>query len=136
MTVTNSLSPLQLRLRRFRRIKRGFYSFCMLLGAYALSLANPLLVNNKALVVRYQGSYYFPLFEMYRGEFFGQTHAHGERNLGEADYRELKKQFAGTREGNWVLLPFYPYHPNESLLHLPGSPPQADRERSAGHPVP
>jgi len=123
MTVTTSLSPMQLRLRRFRRIKRGFYAFCVLLGAYMLSLLNPLLVNNKALVVGYQGSYYFPLFGMYRGEFFGQTLVHGEHNLGEADYRELKKQFAGTGEGNWVLLPLYPYHPNESLLHLPGSPP-------------
>ena len=135
MTATRSLSPLQLRFRRFRRIKRGFYAFCVLLGVYMLSLLNPLLVNNNALLVCYRGSYYFPLFVMYRGDFFGQTHVHGERNLGEADYRELKKQFAGTGEGNWVLLPLYPYHPNESLLHLPGSPPIGHPDRTGWGPM-
>ena len=123
MNATKSLSPFQLRLRRFRRIKRGYFAFWLLLAVYALSLMNPLLVNDKALVLYYQGSYYFPLFGTYRGEFFGQTHVHGERNLGEADYRELKRQFAEDGEGNWLWLPLYPYHPNESLLHLHGSPP-------------
>ncbi len=73
--------------------------------------------------MRYQGGYYVPLLGNYRGEFFGQTHAHGERNLGAADYRELQRQFAEAGNGDWVLLPLYPYHPNESLLHLSGSPP-------------
>jgi microcin C transport system permease protein len=95
----------------------------VLAGLYLLSLFNGLLINNKALVVRYRGSYYFPLFARYPGDSFGQTHAYGERNLGEANYRELKDQFAAAGRGDWVLLPPFPYHPNESLLHLPGSPP-------------
>ena len=118
-----SLSPLRLRLRKFRRLKRGYYAFILLAGAYVLSLLNPLLVNNTALIVRYNGAFYFPLFKFHLAETFGQTHVHGERHLGETNYRELKKQFAKQGRGNWVVLPPYPYHPNESLLAALKSPP-------------
>jgi microcin C transport system permease protein len=104
-------------------MRRGYYAFLVLVVAYTLSLLSPLLINSKALVVRYQGSWYFPLLTHYQGEFFGQTHAYGERNLGECEYRELRRQFAAAGSGDWVLLPPYPYHPNESLLHMPGVPP-------------
>ena len=43
--------------------------------------------------------------------------------IGEPDYRALKKQFAAQGGGNWVLMPPYPYGPNESLLDDSGSPP-------------
>ncbi len=121
--MAKSVSPFRLRLRRFRRIKRGYYSFLLLAGLYIVSLFNVVLVNNKAIVVRYEGQYYFPFFKWYSGEFFGQTHAYGERNIGECEYRELKRQFSEADEGNWVLLPPYPYHPNEMLLQVAGSPP-------------
>jgi microcin C transport system permease protein len=88
-----------------------------------LSLLSPLLINDRALLVRYGEGWYFPVLTRYRGEVFGQTHAYGERNLGECEYRELKRQFAAAGGGDWVLLPLYPYHPNESLLHLSGVPP-------------
>jgi microcin C transport system permease protein len=45
--------------------------------------------------------------------------------LGEPNYRELKKKFAQDGNGNWVVLPLYPYNATESLLDLPGSPPHA-----------
>ena len=44
----------------------------------------------------------------------------GRTAFGEPDYRALKKQFAERGRGNWVLMPPYPYGPNESLLDLPG----------------
>jgi len=118
-----SVSPLRLRLRRFRRLKRGYCSFVALVVLYGLSLLAPVLVNNKALVVYYQGELYFPLWRFHRAEAFGQTHAYGDRNVGEAEYRELKRQFRKEGGGNWVLLPPYPYHPSESLLFLDGVPP-------------
>ena len=122
--MNESVSPIRLRLRKFRRLKRGYYSFLLLAGLYVVSWFNVFLINNKALVVRYDGAYYFPVFKFYLAETFGQTHAYGERNLGECDYRELKRQFGAAGEGNWVLLPPYPFHQNETGLHLPGSPPQ------------
>lgn len=111
------------RLRKFRRLKRGYYSFVVLTTLYVLSLLNPLLVNNKALVVRYEGRFFFPLFAFHEGQEFGQTEVRGEPHFGEADYRALQQQFADADEGNWALMPPYPYHPNESLLFTEGAPP-------------
>ncbi|MCA9491348.1 MAG: ABC transporter permease [Myxococcales bacterium] len=122
------LSPFQKRWRKFKTLRRGWYSFILLFGALFVSLANPLLINDQALVVRYQGQTYFPVFgAVHEAEDFGQ------RVIGPPRFRELKKQFAEKGEGDWVLMPPYPYHPNESLLtdpDLPGSPPHAP---SAAH---
>jgi len=113
------------RLRKFRRLKRGYFSFLLVTIAYALSFFLPLIANNIALLVRYNGSYYVPLFH-YRGaaEF-------GQNAFGDPDYRALKQQFATAGQGNRVLMPLVPYGPNESLLDLPGSPPHPP---SAAHP--
>ncbi len=111
------------RWRKFRTLKRGWYSFCVLLGAFAVSFANPLLINNKALMVKHGGEYHFPVLGThYEGRDFGQ------RVIGEAQYRQLAQQFADAGEGDFVVMPPYPFHPNESLLtdpDLPGTPPHS-----------
>ena len=113
------------RIRKFRRLRRGYYSFLAITIAYAVSFFLPVIANNIALVVHYQGDYYFPMFRYHRASEFGQT------AFGDPDYRALKQQFAASGRGNWVLMPLVPYGPNESLLDLPGSPPHAP---SAAHP--
>ena len=138
MSHQKSLSPIQLRLRRFRRLKRGYYSFLILGGAYALSFLLPFLMNNRAIVVNYQGSYYFPAFKTYFYDTFGvgQMHIHlaetfdqidkqGRPRLGETDYRSLKHQFETQSTGNFVILPPIPYHPEEGFLEMEGVPPHA-----------
>lgn len=116
-------SILQRRFRKFRSIKRGWYSFLLLFGALIVSMFNPFLIGDRALVVKYEGAYYFPVLG---GHY--EARDLGQRVIGEARYRELKVQYAAKGEGNWVLLPPYPYGPNESLLRdptLPGPPPHA-----------
>ena len=49
----------------------------------------------------------------------------GVEGFGEPDYRALKTQFAEAGRGDWVLMPPYPYGPNEALLDLTESPPNA-----------
>ncbi|HUR32149.1 MAG TPA: ABC transporter permease subunit [Vicinamibacterales bacterium] len=112
-----SESILRKRLRKFRRLKRGYYSFLLIFGAYALSFALPLIANNKALIVHYDGRYLFPIASYHGAGEFGLT------TIGEADYRELKQTFAAQGRGNWVLMPLYPYGPNEALLDDSGTPP-------------
>jgi microcin C transport system permease protein len=121
-----SVSVFRRRIRKFRTLKRGYYAFLVLVGAYALSFALPLLINNKALVVRYHGSYYFPIRQYYPATEFGME------AFGEPNYRELKKKLADEAKGDWVLMPPYPYSPTESLLDLPGTPPN---EPSREHPL-
>jgi len=119
-----SVSVFRRRLRKFRTLKRGYYAFLILVIAYAISFALPLLINNKALIVHYHGKYYFPIRQYYPASEFGM------QAFGEPDYRELKAKLAAEGNGNWVILPPYPYSPTESLLDLPGAPPN---EPSWGH---
>jgi len=105
------------RLRKFRRLKRGYYSFVLLVIAYVVSFALPLLVNSRALIVRYDGEFYFPMLQFYPASTFGLD------AIGEPAYRQMRAQFAETGRANWVLMPPYPYSPTESLLELPGFPP-------------
>jgi len=110
-------SPFRRRLRKFRRLRRGYWSFLFIVVVYAVSFFLPVLANNVALVVRYEDRYYFPIVRFYPASAFGQD------VIGEPDYRALRAALAASNAGNWVLMPPYPYSPNESLLNLPGFPP-------------
>ena len=112
-----SVSIFRKRVRKFKTLKRGYYSFVILLVAYAISFILPVLINNKPLIVHYHGKYYFPMVTYYPASEFGQN------AFGEPNYRELKREFASRSDGDWVLMPVYPYSATESLLDLPGSPP-------------
>jgi microcin C transport system permease protein len=105
------------RIRKFRRLRRGYYSFLIVSCAYLLSFALPLLANNVALLVRYQGEYYIPILRFYPAGTFGGL------AFGEPDYRALREEFRRAGEGNRVLMPPYPYGPNESVFDQPGAPP-------------
>src|SRR5262245_37962741 len=112
-----SVSIFRKRVRKFKTLKRGYYSFLILVVAYAISFILPVLVNNKALIVHYHGKYYFPMMTYYPASEFGQN------AFGEPDYRALKRELASQSNGDWVLMPIYPYSATESLLDLPGAPP-------------
>jgi microcin C transport system permease protein len=99
------LHPLtKLRIRRFMGVKRGFYSFVVLLGLIVFSLFGELFINNRALIVQYQGSLYFPTYRsVLLGTDFGLDYKY------EVSYRELKDHLAETGEG-WLLMPLVPYN--------------------------
>ena len=113
-----STSIFRKRWKKFKTLKRGYYSFVIVLFLYAISFILPLLIGRDALIVKYNGNYYFPVFKYYSAESLGQ-------NLqGEANYRLLKKQYMDEGKDNWVLMPLYPYGPNENLLsEMEGNPP-------------
>ena len=114
-----STSIFRKRVQKFRRIKRGYYSFLTLVIAYAISFILPVLINNKPLIVSYNGEWSFPVAKYYPADAFGLT------TVGEPNYRELKETFRKEGAGNWVLMPPYPYSATESLFDLPGAPPHA-----------
>jgi len=113
-----STSLFRKRLRKFRSLKRGWYSFIILITLYLLSFFLGFMVNNKALYVRYEGKSYYPVFKFYEAKEFGG------KEFGEPNYRRLKERLESAGTGR-VILPLYPFHPNESLLDLPGEPPHA-----------
>jgi microcin C transport system permease protein len=107
------------RLRKFRRLRRGYWSFLLIAGAYVLSFFLPLLANGTAFVVKYRGEYYAPFFRYYPASTFDQD------AFGEPDYRALDARLEAEGAGDWVLMPLLPYRPNESSFDQPGSPPHA-----------
>ncbi|MGY8693786.1 MAG: ABC transporter permease [Verrucomicrobiia bacterium] len=104
------LNPLTVKkLNRFRKIKRGYYSFLIIAFLVGLSAVGELLINSRALVVRYEGSFYFPTYgDMIPGETFGLGYSY------ETNYRDLKEASTEKDEGNWVLMPLVPYDPLEN----------------------
>ena len=105
-----SLSILKKRWLKFKTLKRGYYSFILLIILYGLSWFLPLLINNRALVVNYNDELYFPVFSgYYAGSFFGQEVP------GEAIYRELKASWKAMDSDNWLIMPPYPYSPYEDI---------------------
>jgi microcin C transport system permease protein len=122
-----SASIFRKRIRKFKTLKRGYYSFRLLLVAYILSFFLPVLINNKALAVYYGGEYYFPILSYHAASEFGME------AFGEPDYRQLRRTLAEDGVEGWVLMPPYPYSATESMLDLPGSPPHApSREHILG----
>ena len=118
------LNPLTIKkFRRFRSIRRGYVSLLVLVLMILLSLGAELLVNSRALVVHYQGHFYWPTYgNPIPGTTFGQNYQH------ETNYRELAHQFEAEGGRNWVLMPPVPYNPYENDFRdnaLPQSPPSA-----------
>lgn len=102
---------------RFRSIKRGYISliiFCALVG---LSLVAELFINNKALMVSYQGQTYYPVFaDVIPGSTFGFDYEY------ETNYRDLQKKLSGD---DYVIMPLVPYNPLENDLPEGIYPPTA-----------
>lgn len=98
-------SPLTLKqIKRFRDIRRGHWSFLILLFLVGVASLDSLLVGKRALIVNYEGQYYFPFItQVVPATTFGL------KEDSETDYRELRRTFREEKSANWVLLPPVPY---------------------------
>lgn len=117
-----SESILQKRIKRFKSIKRGYYSLIALIVFYIMALLGPLWINNKPLILKYNNEYYYPAlvdlldfipginYPLYESKTFNQN-----SNRIEVDFRKLKKQIEKQNNNNFILMPIYPYHPHEDL---------------------
>ncbi|NNF99727.1 MAG: ABC transporter permease subunit [Desulfobacteraceae bacterium] len=125
------INPLTIKkFKRFKSIKRGFYSFLVILTMILASFFAELLVNNRAIAVRYDGKLFFPTYgHMLPGKTFGLSYDY------ETNYRQLKQKFDAEENGNWVLLPLIPYDPFENDLPedlYPPHPPSLERQHYLG----
>jgi microcin C transport system permease protein len=106
---------------KFKLHKRGYYSLLVILVMYAFSFLLPFLVNKDPLIIKFNGDYYFPVFKYYSASTFNI------RSNGEANYRILKQALQEKNNGDFVLMPLYPFGPNENLLdelnNMPPNPP-------------
>lgn len=113
------LSPVtKKRLQKFKKIKRAYISFWLLLVTYGLSLFADFIANDQPLLVRYEGRLTFPVFRFYSGDHFGL-----DANE-KPDYKKMALTPAFASGGkNFMVFAPVPYGFNESLLDLPGNPP-------------
>jgi microcin C transport system permease protein len=97
-------SPARRAWRRFRANRLGYVSLILFIGLFGLSLLAEVLSNDKPLVVRYQGQWYFPVFETLPETTFGGDFPTS------ADYLDpfIREQLA--RPGNFAITPPNPYH--------------------------
>ncbi len=111
-------SPLtRSRLRKFRSNRRAWWSLCILVAAYLLSLGADHLVTDRPLVMRYEGRLYFPTLQFHSGQTFGGPYATA------ADYVALRRDPKFHTGGNWMLLPPIPHDPLHPYLDLASTPP-------------
>lgn len=105
------------RWQTFRSFRRAYWSLWILLALYLFSLLSPWLVNDKPLILRYEGHTYFPAFRFYPETTFGGPYGT------EQDYLSLRAQPDFTERGGWALMPPIPHSPYRQYLTMEGYPP-------------
>ena len=98
-----SASPSQRAWRRFRRNRLGFWSLVLFSILFFVSLFAEVVSNDRPLVVRYEGQYYFPIAKEYPEKVFG-----GDFDTA-TDYHDpfIREQL--SRGGNWAVFAPNPY---------------------------
>ncbi len=106
--------------RRFRRNRIGYWSLIVFCTVVVLSLFAEVLSNDRPLVVRYQGEFYFPMVRDYPEKVFG-----GDFDAA-TDYLDPYIRQKLTAPGNWVIYAPNPFGPNTlnyySKNPFPGPP--------------
>lgn len=101
-----SLSPGQRAWLRFKSNRRGYVSLWVFSILFATCFFAEALCNDKPLIVKYQDSYYFPIFNVYPETAFG-----GDFET-EADYTDSFVRAQLTADENWMIEPPIPYSYN------------------------
>ncbi|MBC6905458.1 ABC transporter permease [Saccharophagus sp. K07] len=117
------LSPInRRRLATFRSNRRAWWSFWIFMVIFILSLGAELIANDRPLLIRYQGSFYFPAFVDYTEADLG-----GDFETS-ADYHDPWLREHIENDG-WILWPPVPYSYKTHINNLPGpapTPPSRD----------
>jgi microcin C transport system permease protein len=117
------LSPLmRRRLHNFSANRRGYWSLWIFLAMFIVSLFAELIANDRPLVVRYEGHWYFPVFTAYPETTFGGVLPT------EADYRDPAVTTLIDAKG-WMIWPLIRYRYDTINYHLPvpaPAPPSRD----------
>ncbi len=112
------MNPLTARkVQRFRTIRRGFWSYMLLMAAFVISIFGEAVVGNRALIVKYDGGLDFPFLpflSIRTGQDWGlEKDWKGNAYNFEVNYLELQEHFEQEGKGNWVLMPLVPFWPDK-----------------------
>src|SRR5215472_5583007 len=104
------------RLQAFRRNRRGFWSLWIFLALFLVTLFAEFIANDRPILVRFEGAWYFPVFTDYSETTFG-----GEFPTS-ADYRDPAVQRLIAEKG-WMIWPLIPFSYNTINYNLPSPAP-------------
>jgi microcin C transport system permease protein len=108
-----TLSPLmRRRVHNFRANRRGYWSLWIFLAIFGLTLCAELIANDRPLLVRYDGTYYAPVFRNYPETTFGGVFPT------EAVYRD-PALIALIQAKGWLLWPPIPFRYDTINYDLP-----------------
>ncbi len=99
------------RITRFMALRRAWWSFLLLGGAYVLSLGAELICNQDPLYLRFEGRHFFPVFR-----FHSERTVTGEGQDTRLDYKALvRSERYRTNGANRVWWPLVPHGPLEII---------------------
>ncbi len=128
------INPLTIKkFKRFKSIKRGYYSFIFFSVLFFLTIFAELFINNRALIVYDGNTFHFPIYgEMIPGSTFGLDYSY------ETNYRQLKQKMKTENLPGFVLMPLVPYNAFEINLidgEFPPYPPNFQNKHYLGTDV-
>jgi microcin C transport system permease protein len=113
----HKITPLtRRRLDSFRRNRRGFWSLWIFLAVFIVTLFAEFIANDRPILVRFNGAWYFPVFADYPETTFG-----GEFPTA-ADYRDPAVKTLVAAKG-WMLWPPIPFSYTTINYDLPSPAP-------------
>ncbi len=88
---------------RFKNSRMGYISLWIFMMLFGLSMCAELIANDKPLIVRYQGKFYFPILKTQPERVFGGDFATP------TDFLDPDIRHNITSNGNWAIYPPIPY---------------------------
>ena len=110
------------RFRAFKKNRRAMTAGVLFLSIFVLSLFSELLANDRPLIVKYKGEFYFPVFKTYTDAFWGGDFPTP------ADYKDPYIVQNINREG-WMLMPLIPFSYNTVDYEIDSPAPSAPDKR-------
>ena len=112
------------RLAIFRAHRRGWWSLWIFLILFVICAAAEFVANDRPLVVRYDGHWFFPVLQDYSEDAFGADFLPIEADFTDPDLRQ-----AIDAKG-WMLWPAVPFSYNTLVKGLSSPPPTAPSWRN------
>ena len=98
------MNPIKLKInnkgwKRFKNNRLGYVSLWVFMVMFGISLCAEFVANDKPLLVRYEGSFYFPILKSYPETTFG-----GDFET-PTDYHDPEIRKNLSKKGNWSVFP-------------------------------
>ncbi len=109
-----TLSPLtRRRIAVFRAHKRGWYSLWIFVLLFLICLFAEFIANDRPLIIRFEGNWYFPVLFDYSEDTFGPEFMPTEADYTDPDIARP------IRARGWMLWPLVPFHYDTIVKDLP-----------------